>query len=85
MKDFGVKELIAVIVVVGTLIIFGVLATVTIPDKNRDLLNFMLGVWGTGGFAVIMKRIFDGTDSSDTKNSTIASMVAALPQSKAPE
>lgn len=78
MKDFDLKGLIALIVVVGTLIIFGMLATLTIPDKNRDLLNFMLGVWGTGGFAVIMKRIFDGTDSSDTKNQTIASMANAM-------
>jgi hypothetical protein len=84
-KDFGVKELIAIILVVGTLAIFPMLAFCEIKPANRDLLNFLLGTWATGGFAVIMKRMFDGTDSSDTKNNTIASMAAALPQPKAPE
>ena len=76
--SFDTKGIIAIIVVLGTLIMFGVLSTMKIPPENRDLLNFMLGFWGTGGFAVIMKRIFDGTDSSDATNQTIATMANAM-------
>lgn len=77
---FDMKDILALLVVGGFLVVLILLLFFTVPDKNHELVNSILSVWGAGGFMIIMKRLFDGTASSDTKNATIATMGAALAQ-----
>jgi hypothetical protein len=49
----------------------------TIPEANRDFFNFALGAWVSwAGMAV--KRVLDGSDSSDQKNQAISDLSSAV-------
>lgn len=74
---FKIKDIVVLLLVAGTGLILLQLGRGTVPEENRDFFNIGLGAWLTwGGMAV--KRILDGSDSSDAKNETIARQAAAL-------
>lgn len=76
-SEGAARALIAVFLIVGTLLMFGALVFFEIPDGNREMVLSLLGAW-TLGVGLMLKRIFEGSDSSDKKNDIIATQAAAL-------
>lgn len=84
--QISLKAAIAVVLIVGTAAIMLQLGRGAVPAENRDLFNIALGSWLTWG-AMAVKRLFDSTEASDIKNSTInaqAQALASQPASPAP-
>lgn len=71
------RLLVSAALILGTLLMFIVLAVHEIPDGNREMVLGLLGAW-TLGVGLMLKRMFEGSDSSDKKNDIIASQAAAL-------
>lgn len=83
-SEGAARAMIAVFLIVGTLGMFLVLAFVEIPDGNREMVLSLMGAW-TLGVGLMLKRMFEGSDSSDKKNEIIATQAAALSAPPAPE
>ena len=76
-KKITLKASVVLLLVVGSGILLLMLGSGTIPAENRDFFNFALGAWVSwAGMAV--KRVLDGTDSSDQKNDTISALTDAV-------
>lgn len=73
----NLKDLVVLILVVGSGLVLLMLGHGTIPAENRDFFNIALGGWLTWT-AMAVKRVLDGTDSSDSKNDTIANLTSAV-------
>ena len=78
MNDQRFSAWIALIVVGGTLVMFGVLAFLPIPEANEKTLDMIVTAWLTVGLAVVLKRLFDGNAANDQKNDTISAQATAL-------
>lgn len=70
------KTVLAVVMILGTLILLTLLFFGSVPTANRDFFNMTLGAW-LAWTAMAVKRIFDGSDSSDQKNETISNLASA--------
>lgn len=80
MRDLvNLKSIIVLLLVVGSGLLLLLLGSGTIPPDNRDFFNIALGSWLTWT-AMAVKRILDGSDSSDAKNDTISAQAQALAQ-----
>lgn len=73
----SLKAVIAIALIVGAAAIMLQLGSGEVPPANRDLFNFALGSWFTWG-TIAVKRLFEGSDSSDQKNETIKAQAQAL-------
>lgn len=78
----NLKGAVVLILVVGAGLILLMLGSGTIPTENRDFFNFALGAWVSwAGMAV--KRVLDGSDAGDAKNTTIANLTSAVVSAQA--
>lgn len=71
------KGLLALILVAGTGFLLAQLGNGSVPKDNRDFFDIALGAWVAWG-AMAVKRVFDGSDSSDEKNATITEQAKAI-------
>lgn len=82
LPQISLKAVIALALIVGAAGIMLQLGRGEVPSPNRDLFNFALGSWFTWG-TIAVKRLFEGSDSSDVKNDTINAQANALAASQA--
>lgn len=75
--EISLNAVMAVVLIAGTVLIMLQLGRGAIPSENRDLFNIALGIWLTWG-SMAVKRLFEGSASSDQKNDTIQSQAKAL-------
>lgn len=71
------KGVVVLLLVVGSALLLLLLGSGTIPPDNRDFFNIALGSWLTWT-AMAIKRILDGSESSEQKNNTIAALTDAV-------
>lgn len=77
MQNINLKGAVVLLLLIGSGVILLMLGSGTIPVENRDFFNFGLGAWVSwAGMAV--KRVLDGSDSSDQKNDAISNLSAAV-------
>lgn len=77
LSQINLKGAVVLLLLVGSGVLLLMLGSGVIPPENRDFFNFALGAWVSwAGMAV--KRVLDGTDSSDSKNDTIATLSSAV-------
>jgi hypothetical protein len=72
----SLKAVLAVVLVVGSAIMLLMLATGQVPPQNKDFFEIAQGAW-LAWAAMAVKRVFDGSDSSDSKNETINQLAKA--------
>lgn len=71
------KGSVVLILVIGAGLLLLMLGYGQIPGPNKDYFEIALGAWiSWAGMAV--KRVLDGSDSSDQKNDTIAALSGAV-------
>lgn len=71
------KSIVVLILVIGAGFVLLMLGSGTIPNENRDFFNIALGGW-LSWTAMAVKRVLDGSDSSDAKNATIDQLSTAV-------
>lgn len=81
-KKITLKGAIVLLLVLGSGALLLLLGSGTIPPDNRDFFNIALGSWLTWT-AMAIKRVLDGSDSSDAKNDTIATLTDAVATAQA--
>lgn len=74
---FSLKGLLAILMVGGSLGLIGMLGSGVVPKDNHDFFEMALSAWITLT-TLAVKRVFDGTDSSDQKNQTIDNLTSAV-------
>ena len=77
LDKINLKGAVVLLLVVGAGLILLMLGSGTIPAENRDFFNIALGGWLTWT-AMAVKRVLDGSDSSDAKTATIARLSDAV-------
>lgn len=75
--DVSLKGATVLLLVVGSGVVLLMLGHGTIPLENRDFFNIALGAW-LSWTAMAVKRVLDGSDSSDAKTATIADQAKVI-------
>ena len=77
LDKINLKGAVVLLLVVGAGLSLLMLGSGTIPAENRDFFNIALGGWLTWT-AMAVKRVLDGSDSSDAKTATMARLSDAV-------
>lgn len=77
MFNISLKGAVVLILLVGAGTAMLMLGHSVVPAENRDFFNIGLGAW-LAWTAMAVKRVLDGSDTSDVKNDTINAQAQAL-------